>query len=442
MHVFKIDTLDLSVHLKVNQGDGLDFADADGFIEPQWSEGGTSDGDALLSIHEGNRQQSFPCILNPAKAGYAATKDGLALLVRDINRALKAAQVVEWRDDGATRSTYYDVRFARFDPAYDYRRAGQLWLPGTVKVWTKPYGNTATNRIVATGQSAGMVMLVASGIDGDTPADIAALVSHLPAGNASQFTGDRLIIGVAACGVDFCASPFTPAASMGPGGLASLIGASGAISSQAWRATVGVSVAPLMTVLLPFGLATRARWLAMIRSNAPTALGTVAAALYGVDVYTGQAVGPTVVMDTGKDWRVVDFGVVSPPPPLFSPQFWIYGAHMGATAASIDFGGALFVPEDSVVMVNEPVPATNILSGDPRAPVATYTINASLIQQNRSATNAAGYPRSMAAYQRGQTPQAPIGSAQFTAFALPDNGPQNGTCKVEIRVREKFAFSR
>ena len=40
-HVFKVDGLDLSTHLRVNQGEGLDPYDTQGFLEPQFA--GTSD---------------------------------------------------------------------------------------------------------------------------------------------------------------------------------------------------------------------------------------------------------------------------------------------------------------------------------------------------------------------------------------------------------------
>lgn len=153
----RLGNLDLSDYTRVAQGDGLDPLDSGGFNDPQFSDSVLAEGQPLVYVSQGNREMQFPLYLK------AASKDALAALLRSINQEIETTSPlrIEWKDQGATDSTFYDVTFARFDPDYNYRRAGQNWLGGILHVWAAPpYGHTGTTRIIATGVGSGAALRI------------------------------------------------------------------------------------------------------------------------------------------------------------------------------------------------------------------------------------------------------------------------------------------
>jgi ABC-type nitrate/sulfonate/bicarbonate transport system permease component len=128
--LIKLDGYDFFGFCRVGAGEGLTPGDAE-VLKAEFGETGGPDGQPLLSVSADNRQWEIPLFLTPYKdAAYARTKDGFNQLVTDVQKRCRAAAVYEWRDDGASQSTFFVVEFARFDAAYDYRRAQALWLSG------------------------------------------------------------------------------------------------------------------------------------------------------------------------------------------------------------------------------------------------------------------------------------------------------------------------
>lgn len=442
--VFKIDGFDLSAHLRVNQGDGLDPYDTNGYLEPQFADGALTDGDPLISIREGNREQAWAVILNPARAGYTASKDGLHQLIRDVNRVLKNAQVIEWCDDGASASTYFDARFARFDPAWDYRRSQQLWVPGVIKAWTHPYGHTGTARVVATtvsSQPLTQSIQVASGALGGDADGVTFTTLTMPSGGIGP---GRAFVGVAA-GPNHWVPIYGGAVLSLP---ATLIGASGAYASQAARqiagATYGALFAGVNSDWAPDG---QWRVIALARTTAATALASAIAMTAYVGGVTGATapLGATQILPTGQDWRVVDLGTFaggSQLLPAWSLQIrgGLLSASAGATS-SYDLSAVLVLPEGNTAAL---MTASNSLGAIPTF-VATFTFDGlqeEIIGQSGTPTQAAFMLR-MEDVKRGAMPRLPVGSAQSVfAFAIPDNAAQNKAIGVEVRVRERFTYSR
>src|SRR5512144_3127458 len=112
---YVLDNFDLYQYVRVAADDGLSPQQAE-MIAPQFSDSAVGDGDPLINIRTTNREFVLPVHLTPAKdVSFAVTKDGLHAQVADLNRRLRNARQLEWRDDGATVSTYLQVEAARFE---------------------------------------------------------------------------------------------------------------------------------------------------------------------------------------------------------------------------------------------------------------------------------------------------------------------------------------
>jgi hypothetical protein len=229
--IFSVDGFDFWTYTRVNQGEGLAPSDPD-ILQAEFGQTGGIEGDPLISLAAGNREFILPVTLTPLKtATFTDDKDGLNGLLADVNRRLAVAKVLEWREDGATVSSYFNVLFARFEPDYDYRRAGALRVNGTIRVTCSPYSSTGTQRIAATAAGTGPTLEAAlASVAGDRDAllDVAVRVG-------SQIPGDGRITGVAVVPTGYLHT--WPAASITLQGNAARVGASGAAGSQAITAT-------------------------------------------------------------------------------------------------------------------------------------------------------------------------------------------------------------
>lgn len=153
----KIDGWDIYPYTRVAPGEG--FEPLDTLTDPQFSNPALGEGQPLINFTTKNREVVIPVHLKPewSHGSYASTRDGLNNLLIEMNRTLKSAQRFEWKDEGVATSTFYDVQFARFEPEYNYRRAGVRVLSGNIHLWTSPYGDTNAERLVASGIGSGPV---------------------------------------------------------------------------------------------------------------------------------------------------------------------------------------------------------------------------------------------------------------------------------------------
>jgi hypothetical protein len=160
-----------------------------------------------------------------------ATQADLHRLVANVNRRLRNAKTLAWREDGATDSSYLNVLFARFEPEYDFRRAGTIRLAGTVRLTCRPYGHTGTSRIVGTAAGSGVSCEVSlPTIVGDVGGLTEGLVQVGSAAVRGRITAFAML--PASYVADWAAASISLETGAGV-----LVGASGAAGSQAVQAT-------------------------------------------------------------------------------------------------------------------------------------------------------------------------------------------------------------
>ncbi len=308
--VFKLGSIDLSAYVRVAKGEGLDPYDSSGFNDPQFGSSPFAEGRPLLNEDTGNREQIWPLHLN------ALTKDAAHALVRSINLEIAGnpALRVEWKDDGASNSTFYDVTFARFDPDFDYRRSARNWESGMLRTWcAPPYGNTGAYRLTGTAISPSSVAFTVPvpSIAGDAPALVDVRIS-----TGTGFVPDHGRVALAAALPHASYAFLTPAGSLAiPAGygVASLVGASGAIGSQVvyFRAPAAAVEAPLFTAALsPASVYAggRHRVMAVMRGMNFTAAGLMT--MSGPD---GRRLEGAVPAVPSAGWNLNDLGVMSVP---------------------------------------------------------------------------------------------------------------------------------
>lgn len=351
----KLGSLDLAGFLRVAPGDGFDPADND-FVEPQFSGSPLREGGALVSTTVGLRELAWPLHLN------AASKDALHQLVRDVERE---GQVpggrVEWRDAGATASTFFDVEAVRFEPDYNFRRSEHNYADGTLRIWVQPWGHTATERIVATAAASGvLVRLSPAPLEGDVPALLSAAVvcgSQVP-------SGGRLVALSVLPNASY--APEIPAASLisAMGGGATLIGASGAAGSQ----LLGLPIDPRGRAepVARFGLPAASayggdnRVFALVRSQIDEPIGL------SLRDHEGNVLGPTALATAQQGLQLVDLGVKPVPSQLVLPTAMEMTLWAGAVVASgagnaralaspgLHLNEVIVLPEHQTALISDP----------------------------------------------------------------------------------------
>jgi hypothetical protein len=426
--------LDLSTYLNVQEDGGLDPADG-GFLAPSFNDSSIGAGQGLVSIDTSNKEQVYPLMLK------AASKDALHALVQTVRRKLDEPGVrVEWKDHSATLSTFYDLEYGRIEPAYRYFRARQNWMGASLHLWTRPYGHTATERIVGTAVgSSFMTVFSLASVLGDVP----ALIS-LAASGASGIVIDRWGMSIVPSGVlvEYGAASLVTTAATNI-----LTGGSGAAGSQYRAIYSSTSDANLCRADVTF-MASRVgdqRILALARTsnlggayiraiNGPNPGASSVA--FGPTAFVGAtnplAPSAIAVGSAWSGWQLYDLGVIRYISPSARDNLNNYNITIRGSlnGASIMASPALHV--NALYIVPE---ARTILTADT---TRQMTIPLVVVDGLIGETYAPG-GYSFVPYQRGIPPT--VGpSEQVVGFAV--GAVANTASAWGLRVRERFSFQR
>jgi len=426
----------LRLHIQAISNSALDFVQfyADSIMVEEGSSAGTY-GDGSFP------GWSWSGVAHNSSSAIAAGKDGLHAIVRDINNEIRYAARplrVEWRDQDASDSTFYDVEFARFDPNFKMRPSAQKWLAGTLRVWCKPYGHTATYRVVGTSGAAtsqvGTYPVPSMAGDVDALLMVTAGASRGAANTPPLYT----VVSVLPT-PDWV--PWWPAASLVAGG--SLAGASGFIGSQARVHSIPpTGSTPIDLLYLTIGPSAYPEPLRVIAilddgstgatRTATTTIGANRATTSGQYTFDGQS-----------NVRFVDFGRIEPPLGLASAQYRIaytLASVSGGATTTQRINGLMVLPDTRTQIVRDSV-YLGTASG-----VATYQFTPSGVVRNAVGLTL-GFPASTTYSDVlvgfGALPEVPIGSyAVFVAQVAEGTVANNRRLTAEVRVNERFQFAR
>ena len=245
-------------------------------------------------------------------SGVTTAKDALHTLIAQINNEIANPTTsplrVEWKDSGASNSTFYDVTHARIEPKFRYRLSEHSYADAVLHVWcAPPYGHTATERVLATaaGTAPGLtasLIGVASPLVGDVAPQTRVTVNT--SGQAVGLAGRGLIVAApSASGY----VPFISAASfVNVHPSAGVFGASGAPGSQALYRQPAFDSAPLGQV--PLG--------ATMYAGRNRVYAAVNPAMFHVGFMVNARdqnntpLGATAVAYRPEGWQLLDLGVV------------------------------------------------------------------------------------------------------------------------------------
>lgn len=419
--------LDLTTYINLVEGEGFDPADGD-FLEPVFTDSSIGAGQSLVNIDVQNKEMQFPLHLK------AATKDSLHALVRTLRLKLSEPGVlVEWRDADATDVTYYDLEFGRFDPGYLYHRGRHNRVSGTLRCWTRPYGHTATERIVGTAAGSGFMQTISVA---DLAGDVSA-VTTLEITGTGSLGEERDVWGMSV--VPSGAQSEWRAASLVAIAAATLVGEDTAVGSQYQGIYVGTSSAELARInLAQASLVGNQRVLALARTpnrggcylrhsvndrSSPTALLTATYPLY------------TLVATPWRGWQLIDLGAVhlaSPAIRAATMTISVFGGLASYTASSLVASpgihlAALYVlPEDRTSLIID------------RGDVRTVPARMKLDGVNRETYDYSSFI-SRTEYQRGGIPDVSL-NEQVLSFS--GGARTSGNHSGVLRVRERFSFQR
>lgn len=340
--IVKLGGLDLSQYCRMNPDDKLDPYSAH-FVEPAFADTPFSDGQVLISTTVNNREQMFPMFLRDT----TTLKDALHALIQSINNAAAVKPLVlEWRDAGASASTFYDVAFARFEPDFNFRRSTHGYGAGVLHVYTTGYGHTGTTRVTATAAGTGIFLSVPiASVAGDAPA---LLDTTIVSGAVVPSLG-RIVALAPITNPSYAA--LIPAASLTDlQAGASLTGASGAQGSQYLALPVSpTGGASGIACKVPLPNPTIAggdnRILAVVKAGIDAGV-----AINALDPY-GNAMGATSVASMSQGWGLVDLGVCRLPTVGFPtlPKISILAGALWASGAS----GPLILASPAGLALNE-----------------------------------------------------------------------------------------
>lgn len=320
--IFKLGGLDLSSYCRMNPDDKFDVYGAP-WLTPAFTETPYADGQPLISTTVGNREQMIPLFLREA------SKDLLHQLVRSINVAANVRPLAaEWRDDGASASTFFDVAFLRFEPDFNFRRSIHGYAAGILHIWVAGYGHTGTTRVAGTAAGTGVFLSVPMpSVGGDAPA---LLDTTITAGALVPTLGR--IVAVAPIGHPSYTALIPAASLLSPQAGATL---------QAGRKSQGdlflsLPVAPTggasgiackVPLRNPTIMGGDNRILAIVQSGISGGVGIIA-----LDPY-GNVMGATAVASNTLAWGIVDLGVCRLPTVGFPtlPELSILAGGMAAS---------------------------------------------------------------------------------------------------------------
>ena len=316
-HTAVLGSWDFSAYTRVGPDDGLDpYTSA--IEDPAFSEASLAEGQPLIRVSAKNREGVFPLFLGSATS--PLNKDALHALQRTAAFACKEPGLrLQWKDAGATNISYYDVTYARFEPAFHYRRSQKGWLGGVLRVFSAPpYAHSGTERLVSTGVQGALSIFgaVATLPAGSVVGDVAALpVIEIDAGAAPIPPSGRVVL---TAPVPTGYRHWIPAASMFQlCAVATRIGASGAPGSQYISAPTlggggGAGAFRFTNQLARFALSASPHAgdqhvFGIVRPPGPI----------GVNVSMrddlGKLTAPTALATGIDGWQLVDLGVVTVP---------------------------------------------------------------------------------------------------------------------------------
>ncbi len=429
--VLKVNGRDLSTFLRLQPDEGFEAAGVD-YLTPQFggapalAEGGVFVADATT-----NKEWTAPLWLH-SPTGAA----GVDELVEGVNLDLftRGPAAVEYRPEGATQSTFFDLERGRLDPHYSHHHHRKGWMKADLKLWTKPYGHTGTMRTVvpsAVSPNGAPVVTDITGLAGDVPA---LGNMYLAPQSAPVASYGFFMYGLSALpGFDPVISASAMQSSIS--GQATTQGNSQALASQMFmlRAQPSMNGSAMISFQLsPSAFAGRHRMFAMLGhafANGVSGGGS------GVRVWleTGFVIGghavatnvPTalITLTSPSRFQMVDLGQVTVPSqvPGAQPQpdyrFSMLFAHAYPTYSStypIRCGGIVLLPLDHSAAMAV-YPDTNALSGmkalslrswPEREAYGTIDLGGSGMGPIMAADT------DLQPYVRGETPRMPKGATQ------------------------------
>jgi hypothetical protein len=359
----KLGSYDFAQYVRVGPGEGMDpYGGA--FEDPIFQDVSIAEGQPLLGVDVKNSEKVWPLYLN------SSSKDALHNLIRDLGREIRYGnqpQRLEWKDSGASNSTFYDVARARFEPSFSFRQSEHGWFAGNLHVWCQPpYGHTATERIVSTALAAtGIAIATVPALAGD----MAALAQYtVTTSGAPVGPGGRVVAVARMPNTSY--QSFWPPASLGLLGGALLAGASGAPASQ----SVGLPSVGLLTddgIPLRVGAAVRvglgAEYAGRNRILAAVRPGRLSGMAAWAHDDAGHQLGPTAVARAyNSGFMLADLGAVSVSTAIPTTVFTVGIGQLPQldddTLANLalsgppagELGGLFIFPEDSsAVLVDE-----------------------------------------------------------------------------------------
>jgi hypothetical protein len=306
---FSINGRDYTNYIVGQHDAGLDLTDTDS-VTPQFGGSvGLGDGQAWIRDSATNKEMQIPLILS------ADSTDELHQLVRDMKADLFAGAQVQIQLDQASNPTFFTLETGRLDPEYQFFLHQENRLRAMLHLWTRPYGHTATQRLIASQRfsstNSAVNSFAATGIIGDHDA-FAAL--RVRVGSQIASSGRLVAYGISRFNAPPKEIDAADLAANAPAASSVTVGASGALGSQYLAIPVGPTIASGLAhrqyvAAAPIG--GRSRVFAILRSGLypPEAMR-----MYAKDRF-GAVLGATVLatqIDQAK-WQIVDLGELAHP---------------------------------------------------------------------------------------------------------------------------------
>lgn len=420
--------LDLSSCLRLGEDEGLDPADPD-FLAPAFSEGTVDDGAGLVSVTADNKELAWPLHLE------AASVPALHALVRTVRTKLdEHGLLVQWQTTGATNPTFWDLEFGRFDAEYrHWRSSSGFMLSGTLRCWVRPYGHTATERLVASGQATGVLTIASmSTLAGDVPALVDVALSTATTGNWGRGETAYIVSEMPAAH-----EPIITPSQMRAAGT--VVAVSGGVNELAREKQVGVPGTMITELHLAPQPTLSLRVLAAAKTTTAGSSLDLHSALRNSEATV--FLGPRVELTDDNEWHLVDLGVLPGNRERGGPATSVVRISAGLQDGTSTATQPLYITE--VYLLPEDSTMIGLIPAIPDAFALNYDFTASAIIANTDDTVAVRHRNSHRTMERrGAIPPVGLSERKLGIGFLHEHTTVNLDLQATVKVRERFSYLR
>ena len=147
-------TIDLTNYVRAAIEEGWDMA-SPAYSNRQFTTSLLKEGGTFTLENPKLKEQIIPLLIT------AASSTAAVAVIQQINQLLQTpGATAQWQDDGLSQATYFNLASGQCDIQFDYRKQQQHTYVVKMRLFSQPFGTTATPRIFAAASAVGPLLMI------------------------------------------------------------------------------------------------------------------------------------------------------------------------------------------------------------------------------------------------------------------------------------------